>query len=259
MLKRMLREYLPARLFIRLQAFDHYYRGEPELRLLPNLCDRNRCSLDIGANVGIYTYFMRRLSRSVCAFEPNPELAFRLHSIFPEVVVRANAASDMSGELRLRVPVISGRRFHELASVSHDFKECSDIEEYVVDAVRIDDEDFSDIGFIKIDAEHHEIEVLNGALSTITRCRPKIMTEVTPLLYSPPLPDVLRFVTDLEYSAWFSYDGQYLPFTRFDPHLHANPSQWKKTFMGSNVILLPNEDDGAFLSRARPRRPTWHR
>lgn len=80
---------IPEKLYARLQVVDHYLAGERELRLLSHLCDRNRVSLDIGANVGTYTYFMRWYSRRVYAYEPNPELAARLHRLYPDVVIRA--------------------------------------------------------------------------------------------------------------------------------------------------------------------------
>lgn len=46
--------------------------------------------------------------------------------------------------------------------------------EYDVPALRIDDEDIGDIGFIKIDVEQHEVPVLQGAMGKIRGCRPSI-------------------------------------------------------------------------------------
>src|SRR5262245_733569 len=144
MIKRALHRLLPERVVMHLQAGDHFLRGERELRLLPYLCDKQRTSLDVGANIGTYTYFMRKYSRCVRAFEPNPALARRLESLFPDVMVRHAAVTNTPGELKLRVPIVKGRAHHELASVDAAF-ENDEVEEYCVSAVRLDDEAATDV------------------------------------------------------------------------------------------------------------------
>jgi len=56
---------LPAWLLIRLAALVHYFAGERELRLLRALVDPTKNSIDTGANKGIYTFFLGRISRHV--------------------------------------------------------------------------------------------------------------------------------------------------------------------------------------------------
>jgi FkbM family methyltransferase len=250
MIKKFIRQVLSEDLFVHLQAADHYLNGEPEIRLLRHLCDKSRISLDIGANIGTYTYFMRRHSRAIYAYEPNPELAQRLERLFPDVTVRNAAASDKSGVLSLRIPVEGGKMQHELASVAQDFESTEDVREFTVKAMPIDDEGLEDVGFIKIDVEQHELPVLEGCMKTIDTCRPAIMSEVTPLLYPSALPDMFRFLTDLDYEGWFKFDRKYLPFADFSAPVHANPEQFGGRFMNSNVIFLPNEFDKAFLLRS---------
>jgi FkbM family methyltransferase len=249
MIKKIARRILPDRLLIHLLAIDHYLSGERELRLLRHLCDKDRLSVDIGANIGTYTYFIRRYSRHVYAFEPNPGLARRLGALFPDVTVRQAAATDSPGNLRLRVPIVDGRPQHELASVAASFEDAAQVDEYDVPAVRIDDENLSNVGFIKVDAEQHEIQVLKGALETIRVSRPVIMTEVTPLLYPHPLPEMLRFITEMDYEGWFRFDGAYLRFSQFEEEIHANKAQFGIRFMHNNVIFLPREADASCLSR----------
>jgi len=230
-----------------LQAGDHFLRGEPELRLLPHLCDKQKTSLDVGANIGTYTYFMRKHSRSVRAFEPNPALARRLESLFPDVTVRHAAVTNTPGELRLRVPIVDGRAQHELASVEAGFDD-DEVEEYCVPAVRLDDEATTEVGFIKVDAERHEIPVLQGAMQTINKYRPVIMTEATPLLYPCPLPEMFRFVTEVGYEGWFRFEGAYHPFSHFNREVHTNRKDWGVRFIENNVIFLPVEKNAFFLT-----------
>jgi hypothetical protein len=46
--------------------------SRPDVQLVASLCDPNRVSLDIGADVGEFTIAMLASSRSVIAFEPRP-------------------------------------------------------------------------------------------------------------------------------------------------------------------------------------------
>ena len=247
MIKDFVRWAVPDALLVHLQAADHYLQGEREIRLLPLLCDGTKVSLDIGANIGTYTYFMRRHSRRVRAYEPNPELAARLQRLFPDVTVRQAAVSDEPGELLLRIPVEDGVVQHELASVAQPSDEPGEIVEYAVPAVRIDNEGLTDVGFMKIDVERHEIPVLKGSMRTIAVCAPVIMTEVTPLLYPRPLPDMFEFLTEAGYAGWFKFEGRYLPLSQFAGETHANPAQFGHQFMNNNVIFLPGGFDNSFL------------
>lgn len=196
----MLKDVIPDRLLMHLQAVDYYWRGEPELRLLSTLCDPKKIAVDVGANIGTYTYFLQKHARAVWAYEPNPKLARRLTKLYPTVCVRAVAVSGRSSVLTLRIP---GNR-HELASVSPD----AEGEAVDVSAVQLDDEALTNIGFIKIDVERHELAVLRGAMQTIQRWRPNILTEATPLLYAHPLPETFRFVTDLDYAGYFRFEDK---------------------------------------------------
>src|SRR5262245_33620344 len=120
-LKQVAQKILPAPLLRHLQAFDHLLHGEPELRLLKRVCPKGRSAIDAGANIGTYTYFLRKYAARVVAYEPNPELAKRLQRAFPDVAVRNVALSDRMGMATLRVPVWQGRAQHELASISQSF------------------------------------------------------------------------------------------------------------------------------------------
>jgi len=54
---------------------------EDEVALLPYLCNRNKISVDIGANWGLDTYHLLKYSKSCIAFEPIPQLAKALNQL----------------------------------------------------------------------------------------------------------------------------------------------------------------------------------
>src|SRR5262249_50647461 len=82
-----------------------YRRGDPELHWLSKLVGDGRRAIDIGANRGVYTYWLSKICDAVEAFEPNPQLAGALASAgFKGVRVHALALSDQAGTAELVVP-----------------------------------------------------------------------------------------------------------------------------------------------------------
>jgi len=242
--KSFVRDMLPEAMEIRVQVIDHYWRGEPELRALKQLCDRSRPAIDVGANIGTYTYFLQRYASRVVAFEPNPQLASRLRRIFPTVDVREKAVSDSLCTMDLFVPVFADRMMHELGSITQEYTSAQSVERHRVSVVSMDSEGFDDVGFIKIDVEQNEVAVLRGACETIARCRPIIMTEVAPLIYEDGLVETFQFLCDMDYEGWFTFEGKKQPFSQFSPRKHANREYYGiKGFMNPNVLFLPRERD----------------
>jgi len=240
-LKTIANSWVPERVRIHLQALDHFFNGEPELKLLRQVCPPGRNAVDVGANIGTYTYFLRRVAAQVYAYEPNPELAARLRRIFPDVQVRNVAVSDQSRQVELRIPVSNGRAQHELASIAQAFD--SEVQTFVVEAVTLDSERLADVGFLKIDVEQHERAVLKGAAQLLQTSRPVIMSEVTPLLYEDRLDRAFAFLTDLDYRGWFCFGNRFMPLSDFDPSVHANPAHFGERggFMRNNMFFFPRE------------------
>ena len=233
---------LPEALVMHIQAIDHFINGEMELRLLHRLVPLSRPAIDAGANIGTYSYFMRRRATKIYAYEPNPELASRLKRIMPDLQVRQIALSDTIKKITLKVPVDeSGRSMHELGSIAQQFP--GPTKEFTVDCVSIDSENFDDVGFIKIDVEQHEREVLRGATEIISRCRPVILVEVYPLKYERSIVDEFSFILERNYCAWFSLSGLWRHLDTLNQAVHAAPKNFRnsKLFMGNNLIFFPKE------------------
>src|SRR5262245_15788423 len=121
-IRSMLNSVLPDSSLVQLRALDHRFHSPAEVRLLASLCDRRKVSIDVGANLGVLTYFLARYSSHVVAYEPNPELASMLRRSFKrKVTVRQTAISDASGSTTLKVPEYHGVEMHGLASIAQDF------------------------------------------------------------------------------------------------------------------------------------------
>ena len=78
-------KYLPFRLYHRIRCYKYAKYRSPELSLISNLVKNNQNSIDIGANLGLFTFFMSRASKHVFAFEPNPYPLENLKDLVQEI------------------------------------------------------------------------------------------------------------------------------------------------------------------------------
>lgn len=168
-------------------ADDPYFQSvEPRAAALDGLAAlvtrhvaRNSIAIDVGANIGLSTILLARLAERVIAFEPSPPNAAFLHrnlvlNGIGNVEVIEAAASSEAGTLRFHVAQF-GAGSHVVASGHIAGTSISAVS---VPAVTLDQADLPPIGFIKIDAEGHEPDVLAGARRLLARDRPLIYTEV---------------------------------------------------------------------------------
>ena len=251
LLKTVVKSILPEKHLMHLQALDHYFNGEDEIRLMRKLCARGKSAIDAGANIGTYSYFFLKYANRVYAYEPNPSLAKRLTRILPEVQVRNLALSDASGEVVLKVPLdATGHEQHELASIAQDFD--GPVTDFSVRAITLDSENLSNVGLIKVDVEQHERQVLKGAIETIRRNRPIIMSEISPLKYEADLCTVFAFLLNENYVGWFKFSKKWYSFDQLKPEVHIQPSNFgiEDSFIGNNVLFFPTEHA---LSKMGPR------
>lgn len=169
-----------AQIHLRIRAWRKRWksnrRGEAELSLLP-LFAGGGTAIDVGANKGVYTYFLSKLCTRIIAYEANPDLVNELHRYkLPGLDVRPYAVSDSAGEAAFYIPVSGkGKRHNNIAGLDRPDR---DVDEIRVKCIRLDDEDLTDISFIKIDVEGHELNVLRGAEQMILRDQPTLLVEI---------------------------------------------------------------------------------
>ena len=229
---------VPPRLYMRRLAARAMRKGEPELRLLPILADRRKASIDIGANKGVYTYHLARLTREVHAFEPNPKI-FRIlnRALPPNVTAYKVALSDRSGDDALIVPARKGGYSNQGASLARNKLAQPNRTTRVVTA-RLDDYDLRNIGFIKIDVEGHERAVLDGAAETLRRERPVLLIEVEEAHTGESIETSLGHIESFGYDGLFLSAGRMETLARFNPEIHHRKAAAPDTYV-FNFIFLP--------------------
>lgn len=135
--------------------------------------------VDIGANVGNHSVFAAGVigAKRVIAIEPNP-VAYRvllcnvaLNDFSTTIEHLPIGLSDLDGKAAVFTPDpeinLGGTKLTDDPRGSVQLRRGDDVLEGV-----------DDIGFIKIDVEGLEMQVLSGLISTIARCRPPMMVEV---------------------------------------------------------------------------------
>lgn len=152
---------------------------EPELWLVPVLCEPDKTSIDVGANMGIYSYYMMKHSRKVVLFEPNIDLWPHLRRVLGadcELIGTALSSRSSSSTLRLdrqNTGVATIEQNNDLSCVS----EKSSVVSRAVETRALDSFEFSDVALIKIDVEGHEESAIEGSKNTISRNRPAFIIE----------------------------------------------------------------------------------
>ncbi len=244
-----LKHYLiPGRLYIWLVANKVLRRarrdrtkGELELTILSDLVDPRRMALDVGANRGVYSYFLSRLCPRVVAFEPNPKMLVTLRkNAARNVTVEAVALSDKSARAELNIPRSSHGYSNQCATLNtrNSDQRYGTVE---VQSKRLDEYSFDDVGFIKIDVEGHELAVLEGAQDTLARCRPNLLIEIEESHIGFAIEDAIGQVCQYGYDAYAliktSTDIQLTPVGDLDfDRVHRNGPRSEYLF---NFIFLP--------------------
>ncbi|BCZ23084.1 FkbM family methyltransferase [Mycobacterium senriense] len=246
-------EKLAPRLFWRrrFRILQDLGRSRPDIQLVASLCDPERVSLDIGADLGEFTIAMLASSRSVIAFEPRPAQACDLASMFDAVgaAVRVEpvALSDEPGVVAMRVVASEpGRSTIEAGNKLGDVNGGT-IESIDVPVRRLDDVHLGDIGLIKIDVEGHELAVLHGATETLTRHRPAIVVEAEERHHPNSVAEITALLDGLGYAGFFDLGGVRRPIIEFDPARHqdeANVGSRENGWAGrgiyvNNFVFLP--------------------
>lgn len=193
---------------------------EKEVTELKKLVPRKKIAIDIGANKGTYAYPLSRLSAGVEAFEPQPLLADMLEKFYGKINVHRVALSDKRGDLDLHIPVVNGVTLTGLATFLPVKGEQIIMK---VPLMMLDDFNFVNIGFIKIDVEGFEREVLDGAKETIKRERPVLLIEIEQRLLNNPMEEVFEKVINYGYRGQFLFENKLLPLSDFSFEKYQKP------------------------------------
>ena len=165
--------------------FEYQYpQREYALKYVQNF---NTNAIDAGSNIGFWSKNMCEKFKHVYAFEPHPDNIecykenlknyknYTLYDIaisnVSNVQMNLYVSPDECGNASLNdFGVKEGTTARKLTN--------DQITSIKVNVKKIDEYNFENIGFIKVDCQNHEKEVIEGGIETIDRCSPVLCLEL---------------------------------------------------------------------------------
>lgn len=203
---------------------------------------RGRTAVDIGANQGIFSYWMSRCvgpEGRVVAFEPQPELAAHLQELrrgfgLNRLEIVEAGLSSAAGELTLHRPkdFWGGAGFQE-----------STVDDGTCDLIRVQvtklDDHFAGhadrpIAFIKCNVEGHELQVFQGGQRILTQDRPDLLFECHEA--ADTNCPVFSYLRSLQYAGFCFFGDGFAPIADF-------PALCERMYKRArqDVVFVPRE------------------
>ena len=230
---------VPDWLRIRERAWRERRKGEKEIKLIPQLLSNCNRAIDIGANVGVWSYWLSKYAKQVESFEPNPKVFNALKNIKIKNVNSYNIAlSNKTGSVDLLIPKGSKGFSNQGASLS-SIKVQGEHKSISIEAKRLDEYNFLDVDFIKIDVEGHEHEVIEGAQETIKTFKPTMVIEMEEKHNQIPIEEQISSVEKMGYQCCVFINETIIKIKEIDlDKFHRNPTN-KDTYL-FNFIFYPS-------------------
>lgn len=243
---------LAPSLWVRWRLMNRPRSAERELSLLKKIVAPADISVDVGANLGLYTRRLAGLSKRVHAFEPSPAMASLLRRTSARnVVVHETALSDGDGSAALRIPRAGDHLTHSLASLEPDAVADHDVLVAEVERKRLDTVVQDDVAFVKVDVEGHELSVVQGASGLIERCRPVFLVEVENRHRQNATASIFAFFEDHGYDGLFLRGNAVVDVGSFDPAvdqdesvLQSDGGRVEGRHYINNFFFVPHEQNG---------------
>jgi FkbM family methyltransferase len=213
---------------------------EPQARSIRTLAPARGTALDIGANHGVYSYFMVRHFDRVVAFEPQPACVQTLRSWAKgRVEIRQVALSDREGYGQLAIPVKAGVPLTGYARLDAPVGDTSS--QLPVSVERLDDQGIDNVRFVKIDVEGHELEVLRGGDVLLRRDHPILLVEIEQRHLGPghTITEVVTHLADRGYDCFFRVADAWTEFGEFSLESHQDVDQVGKPGYVNMFLFRP--------------------
>ncbi|SBV29071.1 methyltransferase, FkbM family [Micromonospora krabiensis] len=188
-----------------------YPRVEPELARLTEFMPAGGTAIDVGAWYGPWSQRMRRQADQVVALEPNEELADCIEAAFPEVRVVRAVASDREGTAELYRP--EGGPAVGTSSVEYGSGTPVTVRRVTIDGLGL-----TDVRFLKVDVEGHELPTLRGAAETILRDGPVLLVEVEERIQ--PVGPIIDLLGGWGYRGYVLPEREWVPLADFELGAH---------------------------------------
>ena len=189
---------------------------EREIRILNELVNSAKASIDIGVYRGVYTYFLSGLTQYVYAFEANSLLHSKLLNSFnnkTNIKIENLAVSSSLGKTEIRIPIrnqnadYDNEQKYELGIATiHKENDLQNKPYETISSINkttLDDYKFQhDVGFIKIDVEGHELEIIRGGKNFLKKHKPTMLVEIEERHSGKNPKEIIKEICEIGYSCF---------------------------------------------------------
>ena len=188
---------------------------EKELSIIDRFSNKSKIAIDVGVYRGVYTYKFSKLFKKVISFEPNPliykYLNKNLNKLLNNIEIYNYALSDKSGTATLKIPnrkkSFFNQNYEEVyklgAATIHKKNKLEKFDSFEVKTKKLDDViENNHIGFIKIDVEGHEMEVIKGSIELIKKNKPTLLIEIEEKHTQKPVEQTINYIKGLGYECY---------------------------------------------------------
>jgi len=139
-------------------------------RCFHHIKDRKNTAIDVGSHCGLWSFYLGGNFKKVYAFEPVEIFreCFKLNIPHENVELLPVALGNENGFVSMNVELKN-------TGATHVSTKTDDLNK--VELKKLDDYEFTDVDFIKIDVEGYENQVVLGAKETLLRNKPIIIVE----------------------------------------------------------------------------------
>jgi FkbM family methyltransferase len=256
--RRFFRKYLIGRLPDSWQLnidrvyLTHFVRDYVEIHsgLLKALADPRKLAVDVGAHEGVFTLFLSRYFSGVHCFEPNPERALALRRKYSSAPVEIHqcALGARDETAVLSTPVTLGGPLDSRSTLTNYF-EGQIVEQLAVRVATLDSYALQQVSFLKIDVEGFECDVLDGAIDTIQRERPRLYIEIEQRFHpNQSIHNIFDRIARLGYSGFFVLGGKWHTLHNFDIYTMQALHSDERLYV-NNFLFIPLETLAEDLNR----------
>ena len=213
------------------------------MKQIPKLLKRQNVAIDVGANIGFYSYYCSKIFKNVHAFEPIKVISKDLNNFTIKnkcVFLHNYALSNSEEEKSISIPFIKKKNVlnYGYASLSNEFENKQELKIYTK---TLDSFNFYEVDFIKIDVEGHENQVIEGGINTIKKFMPLILIEIEKRHTGVKASETINKLISLGYECMFLDNGVLRKYEKFNFKVHQNQSHIGTDKYICNFFFVPKK------------------
>ena len=197
-----------------LRAYFNYFFGEKEIKVLFKLVknlNKDFYFFDIGANYGIYTFLIGKRAKKVFVFDPIEECINYIKKGFKHKDSEfLNKIVSIDNENReIKIPIVDNIKIFGRSSLNNTFQhyESRQLKSLSIDSfTNTKDLNKNNISIIKIDAEGHELSIIQGATKFLKNGKCILLIEIEKR-HNQEFRDVFNNLVKLGFDIYIAEDN----------------------------------------------------